>query len=84
MFVTLAQKQGHVLFAIKNTGVSLSQEELTHIFDRFYRVDQARSSHPDASGFGLGLAIAQNAVLRSKGSIKASSDDDSVTIEIRL
>ena len=80
--ITLAEEHKQILFTLRNTGVSLSKETLAHLFDRFWRDDQARNS--SEGGFGLGLSIAQSAIQRSDGSIEASSDEDSVTITVRL
>ena len=53
--------QDYLLIKIKDTGQGISKSDLPHIFDRFYRVDPARSrqqSNTVATGSGLGLAIA--------------------------
>lgn len=52
-------------------GEGISPEHLTHIFDRFYRVDKARSKQ--AGGTGLGLAIAQSIAQMHRGTIIAKS-----------
>ena len=52
----------NIRVAIKDTGIGISQENLQHIFDRFYRVDTSRTE----SGAGLGLAIALQ-IARSLG-----------------
>lgn len=79
---SLYQERKQVVFTLRNTGVCIAPEDLAHLFDRFYRVDQARTS--ETGGFGLGLSIAQNAVERSGGIIEAVSDKDSVTFSVRL
>jgi len=82
VLVALAREPKQIVFTLRNTGVSLSKGALAKLFDRFYQADQARSTK--TGGFGLGLSIAQSAVLRSGGKIEASSDEDSVTITVQL
>lgn len=48
-------------FVIRNTGQGIPKEELSHVFDRFYKTDRSRGL--DKSGTGLGLYIAKNAIL---------------------
>jgi signal transduction histidine kinase len=54
---------------VADTGTGISPHHLPHIFDRFYRVDQARSS----AGVGLGLAIARQIAQAHGGSLEARS-----------
>lgn len=56
-----------VRIEVEDTGVGISAEDLTHVFKRFYRAD--RQPVADRSGAGLGLAIAQSAVLAHHGEI---------------
>ncbi|MDG5789430.1 cell wall metabolism sensor histidine kinase WalK [Evansella sp. AB-P1] len=61
-----------VIISIKDEGVGIPKENIPHVFDRFYRVDKARSRN--LGGTGLGLAIAKEIVLAHGGSIWVSSD----------
>lgn len=56
-----------VVITVEDTGVGIPNEEKTHIFERFYRVDKARSRQ--AGGAGLGLSIVADMVARNDGSI---------------
>ena len=67
--------------SISNPSDPIGEEELKHLFERFYRVDKARSS--DGS-FGLGLAIAKGIVRRHRGSISASYAEGRLTFTIQL
>ncbi|MBF2076225.1 MAG: HAMP domain-containing histidine kinase [Synechococcales cyanobacterium C42_A2020_086] len=60
-----------VLIHVQDAGIGIDSEQLKHIFDRFWRADQARSY--SSGGFGLGLAIAQGIAQRHGGSITVSS-----------
>ena len=71
------EKQGRtLLLTMSNTAVQpIDQDKLPHLFDRFYRTDQSRSSQ--TGGYGLGLSIARSIVLAHKGKIRAESPDGS-------
>lgn len=67
--------------SLSNPAQPLSKEALEHLFERFYRVDEARSS--DGS-FGLGLSIAEGIVKRHGGSIGAEYKDGRITFTAQL
>jgi two-component system phosphate regulon sensor histidine kinase PhoR len=60
-----------VSFEVEDTGVGIPQEDLPRVFERFYRVDKARSRA--VGGTGLGLAIVKHLVQAMKGQVRASS-----------
>ena len=71
-----------VEIAIRNEGLEIPEQELTHIFQKFYRLDQARSTR--TGGAGLGLAIAREIVERHGGAIRAESDGRRTAFHILL
>ena len=59
-----------ILLSVRNTGWPLQPQQLSRLFERFYRADDAR---PDDGGYGLGLPIARNLVQSHRGKIWAES-----------
>lgn len=77
-----AEHEGWAEIAIRNQGLEIPEQELTNIFQKFYRLDQARSTR--TGGAGLGLAIAREIVERHGGTIRAESDGRRTSFVIRL
>ncbi|HEV3203499.1 MAG TPA: heavy metal sensor histidine kinase, partial [Gemmataceae bacterium] len=77
--VTLsARKEGAAVYVeVADTGCGIPKDHLPHVFDRFYRVDQARSS--TSGRVGLGLAIVQSIANLHQGSVSIASDEDKGT-----
>ncbi|KKQ37794.1 MAG: integral membrane sensor signal transduction histidine kinase [Candidatus Roizmanbacteria bacterium GW2011_GWA2_37_7] len=74
--IITAKKSGNCAeIRVSDQGIGISQKDLPHIFDRFYRADSARS-HQKGNGFGLGLAIAKKIVEQHRGTITVTSNEE--------
>ncbi len=71
VFIKVTEASNSVSFEIRDTGVGIGQEDLPHIFERFYRADKSRSRI--TGGSGIGLTIAKTIVDSHKGSISVDS-----------
>ncbi len=69
--VSVGQNHERAWIEVADSGPGIAQDELTHVFERFYRADKARSSA--MSGTGLGLAIVKHVVNRHNGLLEIES-----------
>lgn len=74
--------EGSVVVTVSDTGATISSHKLRAIFDRFFRLDEARGSA--TGGAGLGLAIAREIVGLHGGSISAASENGRTTFTVEL
>src|SRR5579875_947711 len=64
--------EGEVEISVSDTGMGIPRQDQSRIFERFYRVDKARSRQ--AGGTGLGLSIVRHAIEQMQGSVRVSSE----------
>ena len=70
--VTLHRQEDNVVLEVSDTGMGIPADAIDHVFERFYRVDKARSRQ--TGGSGLGLAIVRGIVHRNRGEITLESE----------
>ena len=83
--VELSKQGKTAVVRVADNGIGIPEEDQLHIFDRFYRVDKARSR--ETGGTGLGLSIVKQIVLLHDGNISVSSRENegsTFTVELPL
>ena len=70
--VSLSREEDNAVLMVSDTGMGIPEDAIGHVFERFYRVDKARSRA--SGGSGLGLAIVKSIVQRNRGDITVSSE----------
>ncbi|MBR3811176.1 MAG: two-component sensor histidine kinase [Agathobacter sp.] len=84
-WVHVSLNADHQYFYIKveDSGMGIPEEDLEHIYERFYRVDKSHSR--EIGGNGLGLAITRNSILMHRGAIKVHSElGEGTTFDVRI
>ena len=74
--ISLKRQGHHAVLSVVNDGDEIPRDKLEHLFDRFYRVDEARNS--EGQHYGLGLSIAKAVAEKHGGSITVSCQDGKV------
>jgi len=73
----------YIQIKVKDNGIGIPEEDIPHLFERFYRVEKARSS--ETGGTGLGLSISNEIITAHGGIIKVDSRlDNGTTVYIYL
>lgn len=74
IFVSLEKKSKTLKLSVKNTGVTLSEEEINNVFERFYMSDKSRERNKNS--YGLGLSIAHEISANNNTQLKVKSEDN--------
>lgn len=82
IFIIVTQKEKNLHVRFINNGNTIPEQKLARIFEKFFRLDTARSS--ESGGAGLGLAIAKQIVELHKGNITAKSENETIEFEVIL
>jgi two-component system OmpR family sensor kinase len=83
--LSLGKDQEEAILTIKDTGQGIPEEDIPHVFERFYRAEKSRTRSRDGKGFGLGLSIAYWIVRNHEGHIDVeSTEGEGTTFTVRL
>jgi two-component system sensor histidine kinase VanS len=80
--ISAKQQDKNIVITFTNQGNPIPQAKLETIFEKFYRLDSARSTN--TGGAGLGLAIAQEIVTAHDGTISVESNTENTTFTVKL
>ena len=81
--IQLRKEKDFTVLSVSDSGIGIPPEHQERVFERFYRVDKARSR--ETGGTGLGLALTRNVVLLHRGSIKLySKEKEGTTFTVRI
>ncbi|WP_406540988.1 vancomycin resistance histidine kinase VanS [Clostridium ljungdahlii] len=80
--ISAKQQDKNTIITFTNQGNPIPKEKLETIFEKFYRLDSARSTN--TGGAGLGLAIAQEIVTAHNGTISVESNSENTTFTVKL
>lgn len=82
VFISLTHTRSTAVLSVINDGEPIPQEQIAHLFERFYRADEARNG--DDKHYGLGLAIAKGIVEAHHGKIEVTCYDGKVCFKVRI
>lgn len=77
IMISVQKEDAHVNISVEDQGMGIAQEEQKHIFERFYRTEEAKKAY--AQGTGVGLAMVDRCIKRLCGSISVQSQERSGT-----
>jgi len=82
IYIRAEEREEEICIEFINQGPEIPEHQLTTIFEKFYRMDSARSS--ETGGAGLGLAIAKQIVSVHEGTIEAQNSEEGITFIVKL
>jgi two-component system sensor histidine kinase VanS len=82
IIISAMEEENEVVISFHNQGHTIPQEKLSAIFEKFYRMDEARTSN--TGGAGLGLVIAKEIISLHGGSITVQSENNTIVFKVTL